>query len=159
MTGPNPTDRSKCGTALHLATEEHGLPLGVVVTGANANDGVQTKDVLDALVIRPPGPDRPNPSPDPRDLPRVRADGAYGNRPTRQRATDAGFRMVAPSRGQTRRPGVGRVRCAVERGHAFLAQFGRVGRRSDRDGRRYLAWVQLACALTYIRHEANGFFR
>jgi transposase len=130
-----------------------------VVTGANANEGVQARAVLDALVIRPPGPDRPNPAPDPRDLPRVRADGAYGNRPTRQRATDAGFRMEAPSRGRARRPGVGRVRCAVERGHAFLSQFGRVARRFDRDDRRYLGWVQLASAVIFIRHEANGFFR
>lgn len=159
MTGKNPTDRAKCGTAIHLATDEHGLPLGAIVTGANANDGVQTRDVLGALVIRPPRPECPNAGPDPRDLPRVRADGAYGNGPTRKRATDAGFRMLAPGRGQTRRPGVGRVRCAVERGHAFLSQFGRVARRFDRDGRRYLGWVQLAAAVIFIRHEANGFFR
>lgn len=142
-----------------MATDEYGLPLGAVVAGANANDGVQARDVLDALVIRPPQPDRPNPAADPRDLPRVRAGGACGNGPTRQRATDAGFRMVAPGRGQTRRPGVGRVRCAVERGHAFLSQFGRVARRFDRDGKRYLGWVQPACAVIFIRHKANGFFR
>lgn len=121
LTGPNPTDRAKCGTAIHLASDEHGLPLGVVVTGANANDGVQTRDLLDALVVRPPEPDRPCPDPDPRDRPRVR--------------------------------------CAVERGHAFLSQFGRVARRFDRVGQRYLGWVQLASAVIFIRHEANGFFR
>lgn len=135
------------------------MPIGVVITGANANDGVQTRDVLDALVVRPPEPELPNPDPDPRDLPRARADGAYGNRPTRRRAAAAGFRMIAPGRGQARRPGIGRVRCAVERGHAFLSQFGRVARRFDRSGGRYLAWVQLACAVIFIRHEANGFFR
>lgn len=159
MTGPNPTDRAKCGTAIHLATDADGLPLGVVVTGANANDGVQTKDVLDAMVLRPPEPDRPNPTPDPRDLPRVRADGAYGNAPTRQRATDAGFRMLAPSRGQTRRKGLGRVRAAVERGHAFLAQFGRIARRTDRRSRRYVGWIELAATVIFLRHKANGFFR
>jgi len=110
-------------------------------------------------VVRPPRPERPNADPDPRDLPRVRADGAYGNGPTRKRATDAGFRMLAPTRGQTRRPGIGRVRCAVERGHAFLSQFGRVARRFDRNGTRYLGWVQLASAVIFIRHKANGFFR
>jgi hypothetical protein len=131
----------------------------VVITGADANDGVQARDLLGALVIRPPEPERHCADPDPRDLPRVRADGACGNGPTRKRAADAGFRMLAPGRGQTRRPGVGRVRCAVERGHAFLSQFGRVARRFDRDGRRYLGWVQLASAVIFIRHEANGFFR
>ena len=89
----------------------------------------------------------------------MRADGAYGNAPTRQRATDAGFRMLAPGRGQTRRKGLGRVRAAVERGHAFLAQFGRVARRTDRSARRYLAWVELAAVVIFLRHKANGFFR
>ena len=159
MTGRNPTDRAKCGTATHLATDAHGLPLAAVVTGANASDGGQAKAVLDALGVRPPAPDRPNPAPDPRDLPRVRADGADGNAPTRQRATDAGFRMLAPSRGQTRRKGLGRVRAPVERGHAFLAQFGRTARRTDRRARRYLGWIELAAAVIFLRHKANGFFR
>jgi transposase len=142
-----------------LATDARGLPLAAVVTGANANDGVHTKAVLDALVIRPPEPERPNPAPDLRDLPRVRADGAYGNVPTRQRAVEAGFRMLAPGRGQTRRKGLGRVRAAVERGHAFLAQFGRIARRTDRSARRYLGWVELAAAVIFLRRKANGCFR
>src|SRR5262249_58246888 len=124
-----------------------------------ARAGARPGGVWGAWVFRPPQPERPIANPDPRDLPRVRADGAYGNGPTRKRAADAGFRMLAPGRGQTRRPGIGRVRCAVERGHAFLSQFGRVARRFDRDGKRYLGWVQLASAVIFIRHEANGFFR
>lgn len=131
----------------------------MAVTGANANEGKRVPDVLGSLVIQPPPPAHPNPHPDRRDLPHVRADGGYGNEPTRQRGQDAGFRIVAPSRGQAKRPGFGRVRCAVERGHAWLSQFGRVARRLDRDGGRYLGWVQLACAVIFIRHEANGFFR
>jgi putative transposase len=142
-----------------LATEEHGLPIGAVVTGANANEGRQVPDVLGSLVIRPPAPAHPSPSPDRRDLPRVRADGGYGSGPARQRGQDAGFRIVAPSRGQAQRPGFGRVRCAVERGHAWLSQFGRIARRLDRQAKRYLGWVQLAAAIIYIRHEANGFVR
>lgn len=126
------------------------------MTGANANDGVQTQDVLDAIVIRPPQPDRPNPNPDPRDLPRVRGDGGYGNGPSRERARRAGFRLVAPWQGRPRRPGVGRIRCGVERGHAFLAQFGRVARRLDRCRRGYLAWVQMAATIVMIR---TGFVR
>src|SRR5262249_36400042 len=75
-TGPSPVDRSKCGTALHLATEEHGLPRGGVVTKAGANDGVQTQAVLAALVVQPLPAETPVAQPDPRDLPRVRAEGA-----------------------------------------------------------------------------------
>jgi transposase len=142
-----------------LATDERGLPLGAAVTGANANGGKQVPDVLASPVIQPPPPDRPSPAPDRRDLPRVRADGGYGNEPTRQRGQDAGHRIVAPSRGQAKRPGFGRVRCAVERGHAWLSQFGRVARRFDRCAGRYLGWVQMAAAIIFIRHKANGFVR
>jgi hypothetical protein len=133
--------------------------LGAVVTKAGANDGVQTQAVLEAMVIQPPPPEVPVAQPDPRDLPRARADGAYGNRPSSARATAAGFRMQAPKRGQTRQPGVGRIRCAVERGHAFLSQFGRLARRLDRCARRYLGWVELAACVIFIRAEANSFFR
>ena len=88
-----------------LATDEQGLPLGAVVTKAGANDGVQTQAVLGARVIQPPPPEVPVAQPDPCDLPRARADGASGNRPTTARATAAGFRMQAPKRGRARQPG------------------------------------------------------
>src|SRR3954470_682313 len=158
-TGPSPVDRSKCGTAIHLATEEHGLPLGAVVTAAGANDGVQAQAVLEAMVVQPPPAETPVANPDPRDLPRARADGAYGNRPTQARANAAGFRMEAPKRGRPRPAGVGTIRSAVERGHAFFAQFGRIARRFDRSSRRFLGWVQLAAALIFVRAEAHGFFQ
>jgi len=158
-TGPSPVARSKSGSAIHLATEEHGLPLGAPLTKAGANDGCQTQQVLEALVVKPPPPQTPVSQPDPRDGPRARADGAYGNRPTQARAKAAGFRMEAPKRGRARQPGVGRIRNAVERGHAFLAPFGRIARRLDRSSRRFLGWVQLAAALIFVRAEAPGFFQ
>jgi transposase len=157
-TGPSPVDRSKLGSAIHLATDAHGLPLGAVITKAGANDGTQTQAVLEALVLQPPRAESPHPAPDPRDLPRSRADGAYGNKPTQGRANAAGFRMEAPKRGKARQPGVGRIRCAVERGHAFLAQFGRIARRLDRRARHYLAWVQFAASVIFLRAKAHGFF-
>jgi transposase len=135
------------------------MPLGVVITGANANDGCQTKDTLDALVLRPPAPEQPTAQPAPagdvRSLPTSQADGAYGNQPSRQRAAEAGFRLQAPKRG-AKRPGVGKIRNAVERCHNFFAQFGRVARRFDRLARRYLGWVQLAACVIFIR---SGFVR
>ena len=46
-------DRAKCGTAVHLATDEHGMPLGATVTKAAANDGCQAGELLKAMVITP----------------------------------------------------------------------------------------------------------
>jgi hypothetical protein len=135
------------------------MPLGAVISAANVNDSVVTETVLEALVVQPPPAEAPVAAPDVRDLPRSRADGAYGNRPSKERAANAGFRMEAPKRGKTRQPGVGRIRCAVERCHALLSQFGRIARRLDRIAKRYLHWVQLAACVIFVRHEANGFVR
>jgi transposase len=103
------------------------------------------------MVVQPPQSIEPAVLPEPLSLPSARGDGAYGNAPTQQRANDAGFRMRAPKRGQTRTPGIGTIRCAVERGHAWLAQFGRIVRRLDRDDRRYLGWIELAASIIFIR--------
>jgi transposase len=126
------------------------MPLGAVVSGANANDGCLAGDLLGALVVRPPPPECPAGAVDERGLPTAQADGAYGNGPTRRRAREAGFRLRAPGRGR-RQPGLGKVRNAVERCHNLFAQFGRVARRFDRSARRYLGWVQLAACLIFIR--------
>jgi transposase len=152
-------DRRKCGTAIHIASDTYGMPLAAVVSAANVNDSVETQAVLQALVVKPPAAEVPVAQPDPRDLPRSRADGAYGNRPSQERANTAGFRMEAPKRGRAKQAGVGRIRCAVERCHAFLSQFGRIARRLDRTMKRYLGWIQLAACVIFIRHDANGFVR
>ena len=132
------------------------MPLGATITVAAANDGQQTENVLRSMVLQPPEPQCPASVLDPLNLPSAKADGAYGNAPTAARAEAAGFRMRAPKRGQVRMKGVGRIRCAVERGHAFLSQFGRIVRRYDRSVRRYLGWVELAACVIFIR---SGFVR
>ena len=101
-------------------------------------------------MIRPPAPQSAGALVDDRGLPRAQADGAYGNRPTQERAQRAGFRLQAPKRGEAR-PGVGKIRNAVERCHNFFAQFGRVSRRFDRSARRYLAWIEMAACVILLR--------
>jgi hypothetical protein len=96
------------------------MPLGVVVTGANATEGCQPEVVVQALVVQPPAAEVPVAAVDPRSLPRAQAAGAYGNGPSRERAQRVGFRWQAPSRGQAP-PGVGKIRNAVERCHNFFA--------------------------------------
>jgi hypothetical protein len=121
------------------------------VTAAGADDGVRAGDLPAAMAIRPPPADAADPDPDRRGLPTARADGAYADAPTEARAATAGSRVRAPKRGQPRVKGVGRVRCAAERGHAFLSHVGRVVRRYDRDDRLYLGWVELAACIISIR--------
>ena len=126
------------------------MPLGAVVTGANANDGGQTALLLQRLVIQPPAAEAEVAVSEERSLPHVQADGAYGNRPTQERARQSGFRMQAPKRGAGQ-PGVGKIRNAVERCHNFFAQFGRIFRRFDRSARHYLAWIEMAACVILLR--------
>ena len=47
--GANPVDRAKRGSKLHLAVEGGGLPLALLVTGANTNDSLVFEGLLDDL--------------------------------------------------------------------------------------------------------------
>ena len=50
--GPNPTDRGKKGSKRHLLVDGRGVPLSLVVTGANVNDLTKLDDVLIAIVVK-----------------------------------------------------------------------------------------------------------
>ena len=52
-TGRNPTDRGKPGTKRHLLTEAKGIPVAVVLTGANRHDMKKLAALLDATVVEP----------------------------------------------------------------------------------------------------------
>ena len=51
--GPNPTDRGKKGSKRHLQVDARGVPLSIVVTGANRHDVTQMAAVLDVRVVDP----------------------------------------------------------------------------------------------------------
>jgi putative transposase len=53
-TGKNPTDRGKTGTKRSLLVNEQGLPLGLVVSGANTPDGKLLKTTLLAMPVTRP---------------------------------------------------------------------------------------------------------
>jgi transposase len=49
LTGPDPVDRGKRGSKLHLAGDADGLPLSVIVSAANATDSTMLAAVLDDI--------------------------------------------------------------------------------------------------------------
>lgn len=51
--GANPTDRGKKGTKRHLLVDERGVPLSIVVTGANRHDVSQLETVLKRKIVEP----------------------------------------------------------------------------------------------------------
>jgi putative transposase len=53
-TGPNPTERAKCGTKRSLLTDGAGIPLAVVVAPANRNDCKLVEATFEARRVLPP---------------------------------------------------------------------------------------------------------
>lgn len=48
-TGPNPTDRGKCGWKWSIGVDRHGVPVGWAIDGANRNDVRMLAPTLDAI--------------------------------------------------------------------------------------------------------------
>ncbi|MFD5559032.1 transposase [Streptomyces sp. NPDC127068] len=72
LTGPNPVDRGRKGSKLHVLSEAQGLPLAVAVSGANLHDSQAFKPLFLGIpaVRSRRGPRR-------RKLVKIRADKAY----------------------------------------------------------------------------------
>ncbi|GAC1356829.1 MAG: IS5 family transposase [Ktedonobacteraceae bacterium] len=60
-TGANPTDRGKKGTKRSLLTDRAGIPLALVVDGANRHDVRWLSATLDGLVVSRPEPTEEQP--------------------------------------------------------------------------------------------------
>lgn len=75
--GPNPTDRSKPGYKEHLLVDGRGVPLSLVITGANVNEGPMLAPLLKALPIVRPVPDPAHPQ-------HLCLDAAFDNAPARE---------------------------------------------------------------------------
>ena len=137
--GANPVDRAKAGSKLHLAVDGGGLPLSLLVTGANTNDSLVFEALLDDIpaVRTPAGQRRRRPQKvharqglRPSPLPRL------SHRPGDQGAhRPLGDRVLAA---------VGRHRWKAERSIAWLAGCRRLRIRYDRDSERFFAFVLLA---------------
>ncbi|WP_371583849.1 transposase [Streptomyces sp. NBC_01314] len=46
LTGPNPVDRGKKGSKLHVLSDAQGIPLTVAVSGANMHDSLALKPLI-----------------------------------------------------------------------------------------------------------------
>ncbi|WP_406469202.1 transposase [Streptomyces sp. NBC_01594] len=49
LTGPNPVDRGKKGSKLHVLSDAQGIPLAVAVSGANMHDSFALKPLIRGL--------------------------------------------------------------------------------------------------------------
>ncbi|KAF2779572.1 transposase DDE domain protein [Streptomyces sp. OM5714] len=130
LTGPNPTDRGKLGSKIHLITDRNGLPLSLGASGANMHDSQGLKPLVRGI---PPvrsrrGPRRRRPK-------RLHADKGYDYDHLRRWLRGRGIRH----------------RWVVERTVSWLAGCRRLHRRYERKAEHFLAFVAIAAALIGYR--------
>ncbi|AAM07410.1 TPA: IS5 family transposase [Methanosarcina acetivorans] len=150
-TGANPTDRGKIGTKRSLLTDGKGIPLSVVVDGANRHDKMLVKGTIDAIIIERPSH---------KVTQNIRMDKGYDFPDIRQLVDDYGYTAHIRKRGEENIridiPGYRARRWVVERTHSWLNRFRRMLIKWEKKIENYLAMLHLACA--WITFRAAGLF-
>ena len=146
LTGPNPVDRGKYGSKIHLITERTGLPLSIGISGANMHDSQGLEPLVRGI---PPirsrrGPRRRKPG-------KLHGDKGYDYRHLRQWLRSRGITHRLARRGIESSTSLGRHRWVVERSVAWLAGCRRLHRRYERKAEHFLAFAAIACTLICYR--------
>lgn len=137
-----------------LLTEGHGIPVGLVVDGANRHDMKLVRATLESLVLKRPEPTE--------DAPQgMCLDKGYDYDEVCALLTEFGFTAHIRSRGEEARElateaGKRARRWVVERSHSWMNRFRRILVRWEKKPEHYLAFLHFACAL--IAFRAAGLF-
>ncbi len=146
-TGANPTDRGKKDIKWSVLTDGKGIPLSVVVDGANRHDKKLVKRTLDAIFFERPSPGD--------IIQNICMDKGYDFNDIIKFVEEYGYTAHIKSRGEEniRRdiPGFRARRWVVERTHSWLNRFRRLLIRWEKKIENYLAMLHLACALITLR--------
>jgi len=145
-TGPNPTDRAKCGWKWSILVDANGIPLGWTAAGANRNDSILLAPTLDDLGGRGTLG----------DIDTIWLDRGYDSDATRARLaerhiTDAVIskkRKPGTAKGQGKNDQPMGLRWPVERTNSWLSNFGQLRRNTDRKVAHRIA--QIALAVTFL---------
>ena len=140
--GPSPVDRRKGGLKRSVATEDYGVPLGIIAAGAHRHDSPLLAPTLHAARHQLGGL-----------LPADRTchlDAGYDSKPTRRTLDEQGFTARIARRGIPAPLQAGR-RWPVERTHSWMNGYGKLRRLTDRDATIAGFYLYLAAALVTIR--------
>ncbi|CAL9664767.1 hypothetical protein SUDANB126_07180 [Streptomyces sp. enrichment culture] len=142
LTGPNPTDRGKSGSKIHLITDRNGLPLSLGISGANVHDSLGLEPLVRGI---PPirsrrGPRRRRPA-------KLHAGKGYDYDHLRTWLRERRIRHRIARKGIESSTRLGRHRWVVERTVSWLAGCRRLHRRYERKAGHFLAFVGIAAAL------------
>jgi putative transposase len=151
-TGPNPTDRGKCGTKRSLLTDAAGIPVGLVVDGANRNDFKLARATLESIPVERPEPTREQPQ-------GMCLDKGYDYQEVEDLLEEFGFTAHIRRRGEDaqaikRQAGHKARRWVVERTHSWMNRFRRILIRWEKKPDNYLGLLHLVCA--FLTYRAAG---
>ncbi|MFJ3300081.1 IS5 family transposase [Streptomyces bacillaris] len=146
LTGPNPVDRGKYGSKIHLITERSGLPISVGISGANLHDSQALIPLVKGI---PPirsrrGRRRRKPG-------KLHAAKGYDSAHLRRWLRERGITHRIARKGVESSQRLGRHRWTVERTMAWLAGCRRLHRRYERKADHFLAFTSIACTLICYR--------
>ena len=125
--------------------DERGVPLSIVVSGANRHDVTHLQRVLDGIVIRRPRPTARRPQ-------HLCADKAYAGKPARQAMVDRSYIPHVTQRGEEvaakkKRPGYRARRWVVEACHSWFNRFRKILVRYEKKTANYVALLHMAAAI------------
>jgi transposase len=150
MTGPNPVDRGKPGSKIHVLSDRNGLPLAVAVTAANTHDSNALEPLVQAIpaVRSKRGPRRRRPD-------KLHADKAYDYPHLRNLFRARGITPRIARRGIDTNNRLGRHRWKIERTIAWLFGYRKLATRYERTAKHFAAFLTLAAALTCYKRITN----
>ena len=154
--------RGGLSSKLHAAVDGNGMPIAIVLTGGQRNDGAVFAEVLDDIRVPRLGPGRPRTRPD-----AVIADKAYSNGLIRKMLSDRNIRAVVPQKSNEkaarkrkgsaggRPPGLDEMvykrRNVVERQFNLAKQWRGIATRYDKLAITYRATVVLCAVIAWLR--------
>lgn len=150
LTGPNPVDRGKKGSKIHLITERTGLPLSIGISAANTHDSQGLEPLVRGI---PPirsrrGPRRRRPA-------KLHGDKGYDYDHLRKWLRSRNITPRIARRGIESSQRLGRHRWTVERTVAWLSGCRRLHRRYERKAEHFLAFAGIAATLICYRRLTN----
>ena len=140
--GPSPVDRRKGGLKRSVASNGHGIPLGIATAGANRHDSP-----LLAPPCKPPAASWITSWPQDRTC---HLDRGYDSTVTRQLLDELGFDGEIARKGVPA-PSQAGTRWVVERTHAWMNGYGKLRRCTERNAKIVDFYLYLAAALVTIR--------
>ncbi|MFD4567516.1 IS5 family transposase [Streptomyces sp. NPDC058467] len=150
FTGPDPVDRGKKGSKIHLITERTGLPLSIGISAANTHDS----QGLEPLVRGIP-PIRSRRGPRRRQPAKLHGDKGYDYERLRRWLRSRSITPRIARRGIESSQRLGHHPWTVERTVAWFAGCRRLHRRYERKAEHFLAFAGIAATLICYRRLAR----